>query len=79
MNPLPLAETLSNATRALLSARNAKGHWEGHLIKGARNASAVGSLVERTTHLIILAHMAGTDAGSAGGSREGEWGVRLVR
>ncbi|MEP7150463.1 MAG: IS30 family transposase [Nitrospira sp.] len=35
---------------------------------GARNASAIGSLVERTTRLVILARMAGTDAGSA---REG--------
>lgn len=41
------------------------GHWEGDLIKGAGNKSAVGVLVERSSRLVLLARMADATAESA--------------
>jgi len=41
------------------------GHWEGDLIRGAANRSAVGVLVERSTRLVLLAKMDDATAESA--------------
>ncbi len=41
------------------------GHWEADLIKGAMNRSSVGTLVERSTLMVVLAKMADGTAQSA--------------
>ena len=48
-----------------VDARLVPGHWEADLVKGTFNRSAVGTSVERSTRLLILARMPEASAASA--------------
>jgi IS30 family transposase len=63
LNMTSIAECLAE-----VATRTVPSHWGDDLIKGARNGSAVGIMVARTTRLVILVRMTRTDVRSA---REG--------
>ena len=45
-----------------VDGREIPGHWEGDLIMGKERASAIGTLVERTTRSVILVHLKARDS-----------------
>ena len=56
-NLVPLSQRPEEA-----DSRQVPGHWEGDFIKGARNASAIGTALERTSRFVLLTQMNGCTA-----------------
>ena len=60
INAIPIGQRPSE-----VDTRTTPGHWEGDFIKGKGNRSAVGTLVERPSRLVRLAHVKSCTAKAA--------------
>ncbi len=60
VNAIPISQR-----PAEVDTRSTPGHWEGDFIKGKGNRSAVGTLVERQSRMLLLTHVKGCTAQAA--------------
>jgi transposase, IS30 family len=63
-NPI-IGMTMIGQRPAEAAARTQPGHWEGDLITGACNRSAIGTLVDRASRFTILLHLPGRHTAEA--------------
>jgi IS30 family transposase len=57
--------TMIDQRPAEAADRSVPGHWEGDLITGAVNRSAIGTMVERSSRFTILLHLPGQHTAEA--------------
>ena len=57
--------TMLDQRPAEAAGRGECGHWEGDLITGASNRSAIGTLVDRASRFTILLHLPGRHTAEA--------------
>ena len=61
-----LVATISISQRPAEAAdRAVPGHWEGDLLMGRENGSAIGTLVERSSRFVLLIHLPGRHTAQA--------------
>jgi transposase, IS30 family len=60
-----IAMTMLDRRPAEAAGRAEPGHWEGDLITGASNRSAIGTLVDRASRFTILLHLPGRHTAEA--------------
>ena len=60
-----IAMTMVDQRPAEAAGREEPGHWEGDLITGASNRSAIGTLVDRASRYTILVHLPGRHTADA--------------